>query len=346
MEAFSGGVEDVEECVVVDRLGGKMLTGRVPILRRTTPAHLVFFMVMKALSIIPTGFALPSMLLRHPPLFTSSSRRVLSSSSSLAAKSICKFDTTDFTGTQGDWPYTKADLNRLDNSVDTLFYNEPRFVTHIDDSAIKALTAFYAQEFASLNKDSLDILDLCSSWVSHLPDESDTNIKYGKVVGVGMNEKELSTNKRLSYYDVQDLNNEPALSQFKDNSFDVICNVVSAEYLTKPLEIFREMHRILRPGGISLMSFSNRCFPTKAIAMWLQADDIGRLTIVGSYYHYSAEWTLIEALDIKDTLQAPQRPAVSDVFKNPALGLAWMNAASAVAKTNQGDPMYVVKGVK
>jgi SAM-dependent methyltransferase len=304
-------------------------------------------MVMKVLSIIPTGFALPSILLRHPPLFTSSSRRVSSSSSSssLTAKSICTFDTTDFTGTQGDWPYTKADLNRLDNSVDTLFYDEPRFVTHIDDSAIKALTNYYAQEFASLNKDSLDILDLCSSWVSHLPDES-TTIKYGKVVGVGMNEKELSSNKRLSYYVVQDLNNEPSLSQFKDNSFDVICNVVSVDYLTKPLEIFREMYRILRPGGISLMSFSNRCFPTKAIAMWLQADDIGRLTIVGSYYHYSAEWTSIEALDIKDALQAPQRPAVGDVFKNPALGLAWMTAASAVAKTNQGDPMYVVKGVK
>ena len=290
---------------------------------------------------------LPSVLLHHPLLFpSSSSRRVSSSSSSsLAAKSICKFDNTDFTGTQGDWPYTNADLNRLDNSVDAIFYDEPRFVTHIDDSAIEALTNYYAREFASLNKDSLDILDLCSSWVSHLPDESDT-IKYGKVVGVGMNEKELSNNKRLTYYNVQDLNDEPTLSQFKDNSFDVVCNVVSVDYLTKPLEIFREMYRILRPGGISLMSFSNRCFPTKAIAMWLRADDIGRLTIVGSYYHYSARWTSIEALDIKDTLVPPQRPAVGDVMKNPALGLAWMNAASAVAKTYQGDPMYVVKGVK
>ena len=96
----------------------------------------------------------------------------------------------------------------------------------------------------------------------------------------------------------------------------------------------------------SVMSFSNRCFPSKAIAMWLQADDIGRLTIVGSYYHYSAKWTSIEALDIKDTLSTPQRPTVGDLMKNPALGLAWMNAASVVAKNNQGDPMLVVKGVK
>ena len=82
-----------------------------------------------------------------------------------------------------------------------------------------------------------------------------------------MNQKELEANKQLNDFVVQDLNENPILSQFEDNSFDVICNVVSVDYLTKPLEIFKEMHRILRPGGISLMSFSNRCFPTKAIAM-------------------------------------------------------------------------------
>ena len=106
------------------------------------------------------------------------------------------------------------------------------------------------------------------------------------------------------------------------------------------------MHRILRPGGISLMSFSNRCFPTKAVAMWLQADDIGRLTIVGSYYHYSADWKSIEALDLKEQQPTPERPSAGDVFKNPALLTAWMNTAAAVAKNNGGDPMFVVKGVK
>ncbi len=94
------------------------------------------------------------------------------------------------------------------------------------------------------------------------------------------------------------------------------------------------------------MSFSNRCFPTKAIAMWLQADDIGRLTIVGSYYHYAAKWASIEAFDTKEKLQNPERPSAGDIMKNPSLGLAWMNAASAVAKNNQRDPMFVVKGVK
>jgi ubiquinone/menaquinone biosynthesis C-methylase UbiE len=268
-----------------------------------------------------------------------------SSSSSLHAVSICNFDSSDFALPTGEWPYTAADLNRLDNSSDDVFYTEPRFVTHIDDRAIELLTDYYKQEMTTLQqgKDKLDVLDLCSSWISHLPTEG---VKYGNVVGVGMNEKELLANKQLTDYIVQDLNQQPSLSHLEDNSFDVICNVVSVDYLTKPLEVFKEMHRVLRPGGISLMSFSNRCFPTKAVAMWLQADDIGRLTIVASYYHYSSEWKSIEALDLKEMQSVPARPGTAELFQNPSLGLAWMNAAAAVQKNNGGDPMFVVKGVK
>ena len=134
-----------------------------------------------------------------------------------------------------------------------------------DDGAIKALTEFYSEEFKRIDKESLDVLDLCSSWISHLP----SSVKYGKVVGLGMNEQELAANEALTSYVVQDLNENPSL-QFEDDSFDVICNVVSVDYLTQPLDIFREVYRILRPGGVALMSFSNRCFPTKAVAMWLQ----------------------------------------------------------------------------
>ncbi|KAL7501098.1 hypothetical protein ACHAWT_010849 [Skeletonema menzelii] len=258
------------------------------------------------------------------------------------SKTICTFDESDFAGKTGDWPYTDADLNRLDNSVDSIFYDAPRFVTHIDDAAIAALTAFYKDEFTALDKDKLDILDLCSSWISHLPED----VSYGNVVGVGMNAKELEANKQLTNHFVQDLNTNPDLSQFEDNSFDVICNVVSVDYLTKPLEIFQEMHRILRPGGVSLMTFSNRLFATKAVAMWLQADDIGRITIVASYYNYSADWESIEALDIKEKQPVPERPSTAEIMKNPSLGLAWMTAAGAVQKNNGGDPMFVVKGVK
>jgi SAM-dependent methyltransferase len=134
---------------------------------------------------------------------------------------------------------------------------------------------------------------------------------------------------------------------FEDESFDIVCNVVSVDYLTRPREIFQEMHRILRPGGVALMSFSNRCFPTKAVAMWLQADDIGRMTIVASYFHYSAHWKSIEALDIKlPPMKTPERPDFSEMFNNPSIGWAWMSTAASVAKANAGDPMYVVKGIK
>jgi SAM-dependent methyltransferase len=282
-------------------------------------------------------------------------------------RSICTFDPTDFAApTGGAWPYTTADMNRLDNTADTSFYTQPRFVTHIDDKAIGQLTVFYAHEFQALllqkqqqnklqssikeEEVKLDVLDLCSSWISHLPIPTTTTadgIQYGRVVGIGMNEQELQANQQLSEYFVQDLNQQPLLTQLEDNSFDVVCNVVSVDYLTKPRLVFEEIHRILRPNGVALMSFSNRCFPTKAVNVWLQADDIGRLTIVASYFHYTADWKSIEAMDLKDVpLAVPERPSFQDLLQNPTKGFAWMNTAAAVAKSNQGDPMFVVKGVK
>ena len=285
------------------------------------------------------------MLLQTASAFHSPLQPPIHPPTTLAAKSICTFVSTDFAGKPGDWPYTNADLNRLDNSIDAFFYDELRFVTHTDDRTIELLTDFYREEFTALGKKkkgSLDVLDLCSSWISHLP----TDVQYGRVVGVGMNQKELEANKQLTEYFVQDMNQQPTLAQFEYDSFDVICNVVPVDYLTKPLEIFQEMHHILRPGGISLMSFSNRCFPSKAVAMWLQADDIGRLTIVASYFHYGATWKSIDALDMKEKHATPPRPSAGEVFSNPASLTAWMNVAAAVAKNNQGDLMFVLKGVK
>ena len=266
-----------------------------------------------------------------------------------ALSSISTFDETDFDGTVGDWPYTATDMKRLDESDDSRFYDMPRYVTHIDDRAIAALTAFYETEFIAMrqrrNGTPIDVLDLCSSWISHFPEDAAPFL--GRVVGIGMNGEELSANKQLNEYYVQDLNKETHLSKFDDNSFDIICNVVSVDYLTSPREIFQEMYRILRPGGVCLMTFSNRCFPTKAVGMWLQADDIGRMTIVASYFHYTAKWASIEALDlIGQRLQTPTRPTLQEMFSNPAAGFAWMNTASSVARSNSGDPMFAVKGLK
>ena len=270
------------------------------------------------------------------------------------SRQICSFDSDDFALPTGEWPYTDADMNRLDNSDDENFYSEPRFVTHIDDYAIQSLTEYYSQEMGEMSRQKkesgldaegkVDVLDLCSSWISHLP--SDVNL--GRVVGIGMNKQELEANKQLTEHYVQNLNINPSLEQFDDDSFDVVCNVVSVDYLTKTREIFEETHRILRPGGRCLISFSNRCFPSKAVAMWLQADDIDRLTIVASYFHYaSGEWDSIEALDIKiPAAETPERPGIGEMFSNPAKGFAWASTASAIAKVKAGDPMFVVKGVK
>ena len=127
------------------------------------------------------------------------------------------------------------------------------FVACSDDGAITSIQQYYS----SLMKDGDSVCDLCSSWISHLP----TDVKFSRVAGLGMNKDELARNGQLTEYVVQDLNQQPALP-YDDESFDFVCNVVSVDYLNKPLEIFREMHRILRPGGKAIMSFSNRCFPT------------------------------------------------------------------------------------
>ena len=272
------------------------------------------------------------------------------SSTNFQAKLICTFEDDDFDGTVGDWPYEEKDFLRFDVSEDGKFYDTPKFVTHIDDLAIKSLTHYYStvfEEYYNANgKRPLDILDLCSSWISHYPTDPKKSFEYGTVVGMGMNEEELKANKQLTSHQIQDLNIQPKLSQFNDNTFDFITCVVSVDYLIYPQIVFQELYRIVKPNGSLLISFSNRYFATKAINMWLQADDIGRLTIVGSYFHYSAPWKLIESYDLKPKLQTPTRPKPNELFTNPSLGIAWMNSATSVAKYNAGDPMFMVRGVK
>jgi ubiquinone/menaquinone biosynthesis C-methylase UbiE len=160
------------------------------------------------------------------------------------------------------WPYSEEDFKRMDESSDAVFYEQPRLVYHIDDSAVQALTKYYNE---NVLKDGQDVLDICSSWVSHYPQD----FKGNKVVGLGMNKYELSQNKQLTDYVVRDLNVDPTLP-FEDNSFDIVTCVVSVDYLNQPLPIFKEVGRVLRPGGECILSISNRCFPTKAFQIWLQ----------------------------------------------------------------------------
>ncbi len=170
----------------------------------------------------------------------------------------------------------EAAFRKADPSPDAAFYRQPRFVTHIDDGAIAAVTALYRELLPARG----DILDLMSSWVSHLPPEA----AYRSVTGHGMNAAELAANPRLTARVVQDLNADPALP-LPDGAFDGAVLCVSVQYLQRPVEVFREVRRVLRPGAPFVVSFSNRCFPTKAVAIWQSLDGAGQRRLVAAYLH-------------------------------------------------------------
>jgi SAM-dependent methyltransferase len=179
-------------------------------------------------------------------------------------------------------------FRRWDESPDWLFYSQPRLVTHIDDAAIAAVTQLYRELFPPGGA----VLDLMSSWVSHLPPE----IVYRKVVGLGLNQEELETNPRLDAWIVHDLNTEPLLP-FSDREFDAAAICVSMQYLVQPVVVLRDLARVLVPHAPLVVTFSNRCFPTKAVAIWQALDDVGHAELIATYLREAGNWTGIEALD-------------------------------------------------
>lgn len=162
---------------------------------------------------------------------------------------------------------------REDESADALFYSQARLVTHIDDATIAELTAFYAEFLPPGGR----VLDLMSSWVSHLPDGD-----YAHVAGLGMNAEELAANKRLDEWVVHDLNEEPRLP-FDDSAFDRALIAVSVQYLVRPVEVFTDLRRVLAPGGRVAIAVSHRCFPTKAIMAFRALSPRERLALVAVY---------------------------------------------------------------
>ena len=174
-----------------------------------------------------------------------------------------------------DWP-TESDLQREDENDDGQFYNEPRFVTHIDDTTIEQVSRLYAR----LINPGARVLDLMSSWISHLPE----GVEFEKVTGLGMNHRELSENLALDEFRVHNLNAAPTLP-FADASFDAIVCCVSVEYLAQPLAVFQDVRRVLTPGGVFINTFSNRCFPTKAIALWAKLHEFERMGLISHFYH-------------------------------------------------------------
>ncbi len=183
------------------------------------------------------------------------------------------------------WP---EPLPRQDESADSAFYSFARMVTHIDDGAIEAVTALYREKVPA----GARVLDLMSSWISHLPDD----VAYTEVVGLGMNREELAKNTRLSRHVVQDLNQDARLP-FAAAYFDAALICVSVDYLVRPSEVFRELGRVVKQGGALVVTFSNRCFPTKVVGPWLDLDDAGRLAFVAGRIRAAGNWAEVVILD-------------------------------------------------
>lgn len=168
----------------------------------------------------------------------------------------------------------KGAFTKQDTGDDLAFYEPPRLVTHIDEGATAALTDFYRTRLPVGGR----VLDLMSSWVSHLPDDGD----YGDVIGHGMNAGELAANPRLARWFVQNLNRDAVLT-FDDRSFDAALCCVGVQYLQRPHDVFAEIRRVLVPGAPFVISFSNRCFPMKAVAIWRALDTNGHAALVKLY---------------------------------------------------------------
>jgi SAM-dependent methyltransferase len=177
---------------------------------------------------------------------------------------------------------------RQDETPDPAFYGQPRLVTHIDDATIAALTAYYREVLPPGGA----LLDLMSSWVSHLPPD----VAFARVAGLGMNAAELAANPRLDDAVVRDLNLDPALP-YAGQSFDAVNIVVSVQYLVRPVEVFREIARVLRPGGRIIVAMSHRCFPTKAVLAFRQLSARDRIQLVGMYCQRAGGFTEIEFVD-------------------------------------------------
>ena len=184
-------------------------------------------------------------------------------------------------------------FRKEDETPDTEFYAEPRLVNHIDDYAIAAVGEAYRRFLPPGG----DYLDLMSSWVSHFPPDFPRN----RIVGHGMNEAELQANPALESYFLQDLNEDPVLP-FEDDSFDGVVICVSVQYLTRPVDVFREIGRVLKPGCPLVVAFSNRCFPMKAVRIWTVLDDNGHASLVAAYAAESGAFEDAEAFDLSPRL--------------------------------------------
>ncbi|KAK3267062.1 hypothetical protein CYMTET_24359 [Cymbomonas tetramitiformis] len=162
---------------------------------------------------------------------------------------------------------SRQERTKLNTGNDAQFYGAPRLVTHVDNGFLSKLTQLYRERI----QPGASVLDLCSSWISHLPPE----VSYSKVTGHGMNATELAQNGRLDDYFIRNLNTNPTGWAAKDQTYDAVICCVSIQYLQQPEEVLAEVYRVLKPGGVCIISFSNRLYYEKAISVSASLVTIG-----------------------------------------------------------------------
>ena len=190
-------------------------------------------------------------------------------------------------------------FRRIDDSEDEQFYSMPRFLVHIDDGAIAKVGEIYAQ----LLPRGGAMLDLMSSWRTHLTE----HVHPSRVVGVGLNRAEMDDNPQLTEVVVHNVNANPRLP-FDDAQFDGAIMTVSVQYLVHPLETFSDVGRVLKPGAPFIVTFSNRMFPTKAVAIWQYLDERDRVGLVGRYFKDSGAFEKIDGIDKSAPTDPPSDP--------------------------------------
>ncbi len=198
-------------------------------------------------------------------------------------------------------------FRRLDESADEIFYSAARMVVHIDDGAIAKVGEIYRR----LLPTSGALLDLMSSWRTHLP----PSIRPARVVGVGLNRAEMEDNPQLTEAVIHNVNTNLRLP-FADAEFDGAIMTVSVQYLTRPVEVFAEVGRVLKPGAPFVVTFSNRMFPTKAVAIWQHLDERDRIVLVGRYFIESGAFEKIEAIEMSRA-DPPSDPVYAVVGYRP-----------------------------
>jgi len=212
----------------------------------------------------------------------------------------------------GSWPFDASDFSRNDESPDDYMYSEPRLVNHLDDTSLARLTEAYRSVF-SMVPQGFSVLDMCSSWNSHYPQEL---LEGARVAVHGLNQRELWANGQATERHVQDINADAKLP-WEDNSFDFVTMALSIQYMTDPRAIFSEMHRVLKPGGMVVIAHSHRVFIDKAVKAFAQEtyDGEGHTHTICRYFQHG-----------------PQG--------------GWEKLSTADVSPRHGDPMWLVTAVK